>query len=233
LRNKPQRKYEAVIFDLGGTLSRSAAWSEYRNAARKMAEICGAPIDDFIDMWFSESSGLGTGVYPGYGDYIRYICEKMDLRVPENRIDLAAREPYSITQEYVTKPREGAIEVLSYLKSRSYKIGLISDCAPELPEIWNDTIFAPYFDATVFSCTAGMNKADPRIFQIAVEKLAVKPEKCMYIADGMRNELANAKKLGMHAVQILVPGEIDDSPIREEWHGPVITSLKEVLDLLR
>ena len=43
---------KAVIFDLGGTLSRSAAWSEYRNAARKMAEICGVPIDDFIESGF-------------------------------------------------------------------------------------------------------------------------------------------------------------------------------------
>ena len=110
---------------------------------------------------------------------------------------------------------------------------MISDCAPELPEIWNDTPFAPYFDVTVFSCTAGMNKADPRIFQIALEQLAVEPENCLYIADGMRNELANAKKLGMHSVQILVPGEIDDSPIREDWQGPSITSLREVLDYLK
>jgi len=98
-------KYQAVIFDLGGTLSRSAAWSEYRNAARKMAEICGAPINDFIEMWFSESSGLGTGVFSSYSDYIRHICKRMSLEVPENLIDLAARVPVAVTQEHVIKPR--------------------------------------------------------------------------------------------------------------------------------
>lgn len=228
-----KKKYQAVIFDLGGTLSSSAAWSEYRDAARKMAEICSAPSDEFVEMWFSESSGLGTGVYRGYGDYVRYICEQMGLKVPEERINIAARVPYAITQEYITRPREGAIEMLSYLKSRGYKIGLISDCAPELPEIWDDTPFAPYFDVTVFSCIAGMNKADPRIFQIAVKKLGVEPESCIYIADGMRNELANAKSLGMNSIQIIIPDEIYDSPIREDWHGQTISSLKEVLDFLK
>jgi putative hydrolase of the HAD superfamily len=226
-------KYQAVIFDLGGTLSRSAAWSEYADAARKMATVCSAPVEKFVELWFARSSGLGTGVYSGYGDYIRYICGQMGLKVPENIIRLAAEIPVFITREYVAKPREGAIEVLSYLKTNSYKIGLISDCAPDVPEIWNDTLFAPYFDVTVFSCIAGMNKADLRIFQVALEKLAVKPENCMYIADGMRNELANAKQLGMHSIQIFIPGEISDSPIREEWHGPKISSLQEILNLLK
>jgi putative hydrolase of the HAD superfamily len=225
-------KYEAVIFDLGGTLSRSAAWSEYANAARKMAAVCTAPVEKFVELWFAQSSGLGTGIYPGYGDYIRYICEQMGLKVPENLINLAAEIPVTVTQEYVAKPREGAIEVLSYLKSRGYKTGLISDCGPDVPELWEDMPFSPFIDVAVFSCSVGMNKSDPRIFQIAVEKLAVKPENCIYVADGMRNELTNATGLGIQAVQLLVPEEIDDSPIREDWHGPKISSLKEVLNLL-
>ena len=78
-----------------------------------------------------------------------------------------------------------------------------------------------------------MNKADPRIFQIALEKLAVKPDKCMYIADGMRNELTNAAGLGMTAIQLYVPEEYYDSPIRENWRGEKISSLQEVFNLLK
>jgi len=225
-------KYQAVIFDLGGTLSRSAAWSEYANAARKMAAVCLAPVEKFVELWFARSAGLGTGIYHSYGDYIRYLCEEMGLKVPEKLINIAAAIPVTVTQEYVARPREGAIEVLSYLKSSGYKTGLISDCAPDVPELWENMPFSPFIDVAVFSCAVGMNKADPRIFQIALEKLAVKPEYCIYVADGMRNELANAKKLGMHSIQIFIPDEINDSPIREEWHGPKISSLQEILDLL-
>jgi putative hydrolase of the HAD superfamily len=232
MERKPKHKYKAVIFDLGGTLSRSAAWSEYANAARKMAEICIAPADEFIEQWFANSGGLGTGVYKTWQDYIRYVCHLMNLNVPDNHVEAAAAIALSVTRDQICTPREGAIELLSYLKSNGYKLGLISDCFYDVPEIWPETPFAPYFDMTIFSCSVGMNKADPRIFQIAVETLAVKPENCIYIADGMRNELINAEKLGMHSVQILIPDEIYDSPIREDWHGPVISSLKEVLNLL-
>lgn len=232
MERKPKRKFEAVIFDLGGTLSHSAAWSEYANAAREMAEICAAPADEFIDRWFASSAGLGTGVYKTWQDYIRYICRLMSLNVPDNCIEASATIALSITRNQICSPRDGAIELLSHLKSNGYKLGLISDCFYDVPEIWPEAPFAPYFDATVFSCNVGINKADPRIFQIATEKLGIEPESCLYIADGMRNELANAEKLGMHSVQILIPGEIYDSPIREDWHGPVISSLKEVLNLL-
>ncbi len=226
-------KYRAVIFDLGGTLSRSAAWSEYANAARKIAEICAAPAEKFVEQWFANSARLGTGVYKTWQDYIRHVCRLMELDVTGNYIEDAAAIALAVTRNQICTPREGAIELLSYLKSNGYKIGLISDCYYDVPEIWPETPFAPYFDVTVFSCAVGVNKANPQIFEIAVEKLALKPENCLYIADGMRNELANAKKLGMHAVQIQIPGEIYDSPIREELHGPVIHSLKEVLELVK
>jgi putative hydrolase of the HAD superfamily len=226
-------KYQAVIFDLGGTLSRSAPWDEYRNAAGKMAAVCSLPEEKFVDLWFSESSGLGLGLYPRYQDYIKRICKTLNINVVESLIETAGDIPIAITKQYVIAPREGALELLSYLKANNYKIGLISDCAPDLPQIWGETLFAPYFDATVFSCQVGMNKADPRIFHIALEKLDVKPENCIYIADGMRNELSNAALLGMTALQLYLPEENDDSPIREDWQGEKISSLQEVFNLLK
>jgi putative hydrolase of the HAD superfamily len=233
MRTENRRKYQAVIFDLGGTLSRSAAWAEYAGAARKMAEICGAPVEEYVEQWFANSAGLGTGIYKTWQDYIRYVCGLMNLDVPDDRTATAAEVALAVTRNQICTPREGALELLSHLKSRGYKMGLISDCYYDVPEIWPETPFAPYFDVTVFSCNVGINKADPHIFQIAVEKLAVKPESCVYIADGMRNELANAKSLGMQAIRLFITGEDYESPIREDWHGPTITSLKEVLDFLR
>ena len=226
-------KYEAVIFDLGGTLTYGHAWSEYVDAAREIAAVISAPVDDFVRIWFEQSAGLGTGIFPSYPDFIKHICRQLPLNVPDNLVNHATNISLSVTKRHITVPRDGAIEVLSHLKTNGYKVGLISDCGPDVPEIWNDTPFAALIDVAVFSCSVGMNKADLRIFQIAIDRLAVKPESCLYIADGMRQELTNAAKLGMHSVQILVPDEIDDSPIREEWHGPVISSLKEVLNLLK
>lgn len=227
-------KYEAVIFDLGGTLSSSAAWSEYSNAARKIAETCSAPVEKFIHLWFEQSEGLGTGLYHDYQSYIRHICAQLRIDPPADRIDFAVSFPFNVTKKVVMTPREGAIELLTYLKSSGYKTGLISDCGPDLPELWKETPYAPFIDIAVFSFLAGMNKSNTFIFRLTVKELGVNPSKCLYIADGNRNELANASKLGMHSLQLLIPDEFDENnPIREDWDGPVISSLNEVLNLLK
>ena len=228
------KKYKAVIFDLGWTLSSSAAWDKYSNAAREIAEICSAPVEDFIRLWFEHSEGLGTGFYPDYQSYIRHINSLLGINAPAERINAAASIPFEVSKQVVMTARDGAIELLTYLKSNGYKTGLISDCASDVPKFWEETPYAPFIDVAIFSCSVGMNKGNSRIFQMAVEELLVKPEDCLYIADGNRNELTNASKLGMHAIQLLVPEDIDENnPIREDWHGPVISSLQEVYNLLK
>ena len=197
-----------------------------------MAAILDVPVDDFVRLWFADAAGLATSVFPSYQDYIIHVCQQLEVQVSDDQINTAATFPRNVTKQMLMTPRNGAIDVLTYLKTNGYKTGLISDCAADVPEIWNDTLYAPLIDVAVFSCSAGMNKTDLRIFRMATDQLAVKPENCLYIADGMRQELANASKLGMHAVQILVPEETDDNPMREEWDGPAITSLREIFTLL-
>jgi putative hydrolase of the HAD superfamily len=223
--------YQAVIFDLGGTLCRYVSWSKFEAAAARMAEMCSAPVDEFVKLYFAESAGMGTGAFSSYREYTRHLLDRLQVKAPDSIIRAAAELPFALTKEVIT-PRDGALEVLAHLKDAGYKIGLISDCFYDVPEIWPDTPFARFFHTTVFSCDAGMNKADPEIFKIAVEKLGVPASRCIYVADGARNELANAAGLGMKAVQIFVPEERDNSPIREDWRGLKISSLKEILDLL-
>jgi putative hydrolase of the HAD superfamily len=225
-------KYEALIFDLGGTLVPNVPWSVFRDQAKQMAAALSVPEEDYVERWFAQSSGLGLGEFESYQHFIRHVCGQMGISVTENRIEAAAGIPFDNIRRMVTTHREDAVEVLAHLKRSGYKLGLVSDCGPDVPEIWEETPFAPFFDVTVFSCFAGMNKADPRIFNIAVEQLAVEPENCIYVADGMRQELANASGLGMRAVRIVVPGEVDDSPISEDWDGPVISSLKEIFNYM-
>jgi len=49
----------------------------------------------------------------------------------------------------------------------------------------------------------------------------------------MEQELLSASRLGMRAILIRVPGEDDYDPYREKWDGSVISSLKEVLSLVK
>lgn len=225
-------KYEAVIFDFGGTLVRSLPWAEYEEAAGEIAKILSVPRDEFVRLYFEHSERPGKGEFTSYQDYFRYIASLLEIIPTDWKIENAAENLLKSTRKMVEDIRPDAVELLSWLKSQDYKTGLISDCWTDIPELWDETPFAQLIDSPIFSCHVGMNKADIRIFQMAVEHLEVSPESCVYVADGMRDELANAAKLGMHAVQILVPEEIDSAPIREEWNGTTISALSEIMEIV-
>ncbi len=226
-------KFEAVIFDFGGTLVRSLPWTEYEETAGEIAEILSVPRDEFVRLYFQHAERPGKGEFTSYQDYFRYIANLLEITPTDRKIENAAENLFKSTRKMVEDIRPDAVELLSWLKSHDYKTGLISDCFTDIPELWDETPFAPLIDVPVFSCHVGMNKADTRIFHIAIDKLNVNPERCVYVADGMRDELANAAKLGMHAVQIFVPEENDNAPNREKWNGPTISRLSEIKGIIQ
>ena len=224
-------KYEAVIFDLFGTLIPNMSVSEHRVVLTRMAEVLSAPPDDFVKLWFETFNERSTGVFRSPDANIAYICRTLGVSVDETDVKRAARIRFNYSIQSMV-PRSDAIETLSHLKYEACKTGLISDCSAEVPVIWKDTPFAKLVDVAIFSCLVGMKKPDLRIYRLATEQLNVEPQDCLYIADGIGRELSVASQIGMHAVQILVPGEDEYEPYREEWNGPVISSLTEVLILI-
>jgi putative hydrolase of the HAD superfamily len=226
-------KYKAVIFDLFGTLVDNFSIREQNNILLQMASIVSAPADEFVRLWLGTFNERATGVLPSPEANIEHICRKLEIPAENTRIQQAARIRLDFTVRSMV-PRAGAIELLSALKTSGYKTGLISDCSAELPAIWADTPFAPLIDVPIFSCTTGMRKPDPRIYRIATDQLGVKPETCLYIGDGSSRELTGAARVGMHPVLLNLPENNPDAHQidREDWNGPAISSLREVLDLV-
>jgi len=82
----------------------------------------------------------------------------------------------------------------------------------------------------VFSCDVGVSKPDPRIYEIACERLGVEPDECLFVGDGANDELPGAERVGMTAVQLRAPGESLTSS-GEAWRGATIESLSDVLTI--
>ena len=227
-------KYKAVIFDLFGTLVDNFSIREQNNILLQMASIISAPADEFMRLWLGTFNERATGVLPSPEANIEHICRKLEIPAENTRIQQAARIRFDFTVRSMV-PRAGAIELLSALKTSGYKTGLISDCSAELPAIWEDTPFAPLIDVAIFSCTVGLRKPDQRIYLKAAQQLGIEPQACLYVGDGSSRELTGAAQAGMHPVLIRVPDEdsADAHQIdKEDWNGPAISSLREVLDLV-
>ena len=103
-------------------------------------------------------------------------------------------------------------------------------CSQDVPHVWDETPFAGAFDELVFSCDVGISKPDPRIYEIACERLGVEPAECLFVGDGANDELPGAERAGMTALQLRAPDE-PLTPEGEAWNGPSIERLSEVLEL--
>ena len=73
---------------------------------------------------------------------------------------------------------------------------------------------------------------------MAADELGVKLGDCLYIGDGSSKELTGAAAAGMNPVLVRHPEEDNPGVHRvdsegSEWDGPVISSLYEVLELIK
>jgi putative hydrolase of the HAD superfamily len=123
-------------------------------------------------------------------------------------------------------PRADAESTLATIRRSNRKIGLISNCSSEVPEIWAQAALARDVDAAIFSCEVGCMKPDAAIFELACERLGIPAEECLYVGDGADGELEGAEAAGMNAV-LLEPGDTEPPT----WTGQRVTKLAEVVPL--
>jgi len=230
------KRYDAVIFDLYGTLVPSMRDDSYLPSLRQTAAMVGAAETDFIRVWREEDTleGRMNGRFVTKADCVSYVCERLGLSPSGQAIQEAARIRAEFGRQLL-RPRPDAIATLTKLRGGGLKLGLMSACSADTPILWPQTLMAPHLDEVVFSCQVNLNKPDARFYQITCDRMSVESRQCLYVGDGDGDELAGAKRVGMEAVLLCPPGEEDIILAREgtrTWDGLRISRLSEVLPIV-
>lgn len=90
--------------------------------------------------------------------------------------------------------------VLETLRRKGLQIGLISNADRIDCRYWKESRLFPFFDDAVFSCDVGLLKPDRHIYELAMQRLGMAPEICLFVGDGGSDELWGAKSAGMKTV---------------------------------
>ena len=228
-------KYDAVIFDLFGTLVDNTEFLEdsgagYQRTLSDVAAALSVPEPDFLHLWSGTVHERDSGLFPTMEDYFQHICHESGVTVDAQQIANAVELRIDYLRGALT-PRSGTVETLTELRASGYKIGLISDCSLEVSILWPKPPFARLVDVAVLSAEVGLTKPDRHIYQMACKGLQVSPEACLYVGDGGSMELTGASDSGMQAVLIRAPYDTVNGN-REEWQVARISSLKEILALV-
>ena len=219
VRAMPSR---AVIFDLWGTLVPfdNVSWEHLMPA---IAELLGFTHADFAREWKRDYE---RRLVSDLRESTERVCRVLG-GAPADAIEEGLRLRTEAHRRMFT-PREDAVSTLQELRARGYLTGLITNCSSEAPELLHESPLADLFDVEVFSCTAGFKKPDRAVYELATTQLEVDPRLSFFVGDGTDDELAGARAFGLQAV-LLRPG---DTQPPEDWQGPEITCLSQVLELV-
>lgn len=113
--------------------------------------------------------------------------------------------------------------VLKELKHLNIKVGIISDTTPSLQKTLETLNIGNYIDCYTSSTEAGVMKPDPKIYNLALSKLNLKANECIYV-DDYDEEVKGAEKLGFKAFRI------NRNNLEKQYFD--ISSLIEIIDYI-
>ena len=208
-----------VTFDLWETLifdepDRDDARGRDR-CERLQHELAGRGINlamDEIERAYEESGSRFQEVWQRdeevpISDQVRLIIELAAGRsITINHALMQVLEKAYVDPILVTPPKLNAEspKVLAELRSRGYKIGLISNTGRSPGEALRQLLqtyeILRFFNATVFSNELRVRKPDQRIFNEAARLLGAEPANIVHVGDDPTTDVTGAKNAGMHAI---------------------------------
>lgn len=98
---------------------------------------------------------------------------------------------------------DGARQVLSILKGKGLKIGIVSN-TPFPGSFYMDDLerfgLLPYFQTFLWSSEFGKRKPSPEIFEKALSNLGVKAQEAIFIGDSLDRDVAGSRGVGMQSI---------------------------------
>jgi putative hydrolase of the HAD superfamily len=227
-------RYAGVLFDLFGTLIPPFRMREHIEVLRECAQTLGLSFEACYRCWGETYLQRTRGEFVSVADNFRWVARQTGVQLTHQALTHAEAVYERFTADSLI-PVAGAIETLEWLTACGLRLGLVSNCAADMPRAWSTSVFAPYFDYCAFSCHVGVVKPDPAIYRAALDALSLLPEQTLYIGDGSDEELSGAARCGMRPVLITIDLSNTYDAQRQDvatWRGPVIRALPELSALV-
>ena len=117
---------------------------------------------------------------------------------------------------------DGAIDTVGELKRAGYRLGVVSNAEGRVERDLSGAGFAGLFETVVDSHLVGVEKPDPRIFHIALERLGASPETAVFLGDVPAVDVVGAEAAGLRAVLL------DRHDLYAEASSARVTSIRDL-----
>jgi putative hydrolase of the HAD superfamily len=234
---------EAILFDMGGTLRRTAKRTrdEKHQVMQRMMDLIGAQgsVDEFTRLLSGRAKA-----YKQWAEQTHIELNERDLwtkwMLPDFPVEQIVGMSVQLNQLYRDARGVRVIfpesrEVILELFRRGYRLALVSNTTSsvEVPALLKEHEIIGCFETVILSTVVGKRKPDPSILLDATRHMGIASENCAYIGDRVDRDVAAARKAGFSKAVILRdPGkpEQEGSDLAPDH---LITNLRELLDIFR
>lgn len=219
-------RIKAVLFDLGGTLIKTADIPEIY---KRILGTYGVKVSSDQILRAHRANEKEVDVVEGQLELGRNFWIKWNLTVLErigiqrNR-EFLAKKIHELWLEYADlEVYPDVIETLARLKAKSVKIGVVTNgLKSDFQEILRKLKLTDCFDVVVGVDTCNKGKPDREIFLYAVNKLGVRPEETVFVGDSSKYDYEGSERAGLKPLLI-------DRKGKASKNVKTIRSLAEVL----
>jgi len=230
---------KGIIFDYGGTIdSRGVHWSEIIYDGYR---ACGVPVDkdNFREAYVYAERELARvrHIMPD-DNFHSLLLKKMRIELTrlaeEGRLAPEAVERYAgpVADYCYASARDAIAEARPTLEAlhARYPMVLVSNFYGNVEAVLRDFDLLRYFKAIIESAVVGVRKPDPRIFELGVEALSLRPDEVLVIGDSYRKDICPAQSIGCHVAWLKGKGWTAEEDA--VTHPSIITRLSDVADAL-
>ncbi len=219
-------RFRFVLFDAGGTLigPRESYGTIYARVMAGLGLERPAPLFESAlrGTWEEMSRLVPSGVdryrwFPegerGYWlRFARGTLERAGLSLDETLLARALEE----LREAFLAPSSWMVYrdvpgVLQALRRAGARLAVVSNWDSHLPRLLDELGLAPCFDAVVVSHIEGLEKPDPGLFRLGLERLGATAREALYVGDTPELDLAGARAAGLEVVLVDRQGRLDPS----------------------
>ncbi len=236
---------EAVMFDLGDTLIHFSTWK-----ARPYLDVLARLVHDrLIELGYSP---------PPFDHYRRAIRNRFACAFIWSRLSRRETQLLAAFQRFhaglgihlddarvaeiallcipalrpLFSADAEAVEVVSLLQRRGYKLGVVSNTffpSFAIDDVMRQDGLLDFFPVRVYSSDVRFMKPHPRIFEAALDQMGVPARRTMYVGDRLRNDVKGSARVGMRTVLLSRNGRFRSGRVRPDH---VVRRLSELPALL-
>jgi HAD superfamily hydrolase (TIGR01509 family) len=205
------RPVRAIFFDAGNTLIRMDYTVILAELARLGVRVTLADLERAewrarIRLDASFAPGASTE-HPDTGErYLRFILDELGVRDATIQTALSSwRRGYDAPMGLWTALEPEADAGLRLAREHGLRTAVISNSNGTVADILAHLGLASHLDFVIDSSRVGVEKPDPRIFRIALERAGLAPDEAVYVGDLYSIDVVGARAAGLRAI-LMDPG---------------------------